>query len=142
MTIVRKRKLFAEKNGQWCEAIIELRRKERGLELSICGTEGRVIDVAYDRGDKVYIAESCGQIRDVLSRWFPELRPYFKYHLNSMHAGCPHQRALGWKAEGNIGRECPECGYRYGSAWLHEELPDNVVAWVKGDDGNRQRREL
>jgi hypothetical protein len=37
-----------------------------------------------------------------------------RYHLNYMQAGCIHQNGAG--------TECP-AGYRYGSAWLVEELP-------------------
>lgn len=33
---------------------------------------------------------------------------------------------------GLLTRPCPECGYRYGSAWLHEPLPAEVVAEVEG----------
>lgn len=28
---------------------------------------------------------------------------------------------------GHLGRACPECGYCYGTAWLKEELPPEVV---------------
>jgi hypothetical protein len=30
-----------------------------------------------------------------------------------------------------VGKPCPVCGYCYGTKWLHETLPDEVVAWVK-----------
>ena len=29
---------------------------------------------------------------------------------------------------GYLGRPCPDCGYRYGTAWLHEEIPADVLA--------------
>jgi len=32
--------------------------------------------------------------------------------------------------KGLLSEPCPECGYRYGSAWLHEELPPEVLAAV------------
>lgn len=31
-----------------------------------------------------------------------------------------------------LSKACPECGYRYGSAWLYEEVPADVLAWLAG----------
>jgi hypothetical protein len=31
-----------------------------------------------------------------------------------------------------MGRPCPECGYKHGSAWLHEALPPEIIEEVKG----------
>lgn len=212
--------------------VIEQDGEYHGLDLE----GGRPID------GQAYVIESCGQIRDDLAEWFPEHVPYFKWHLNDMHAGCEHQEALGWgrgfdvalsknaltpiqrqvlttRAEAlvsrqreaevkkreerinkdgryrisilaavlghhpsvddaqtftggqtyagfpsfhanalrikvhdylvaqvtneiptpplesgvykdSIGAPCPECGYRYGTAWLKRELPADVVAWA------------
>ena len=33
-----------------------------------------------------------------------------------------------WHPDGLLCRPCPECGYRYGSAWLREEVPAAVLA--------------
>lgn len=74
-----------------------------------------------------------------------------RWHLNDMRAGCTHQRSFGWdamhalesrgrytgmsearvRAFERIGRPCPACGYRYGSAWLSEEVPADVVEFVR-----------
>ena len=54
------------------------------------------LDVHAEDGGKVYTTESCGQIRETLSDWFPEARPLFAWHLNNMKAGCEHQDKLGW----------------------------------------------
>lgn len=32
---------------------------------------------------------------------------------------------------GLIGKPCPVCGYGYGSKWLREEVPKDVVDWLK-----------
>lgn len=81
-----------------------------------------------------------------------------RWHLNDMRAECEHQRELGWveKAreevttmkyghketkrlgwlyekdhpEGLLCKPCPVCGYKYGSAWLKEEVPEDVLKWV------------
>lgn len=56
-----------------------------------------------------------------------ELTDLLRYHLNAMKPGCVHQQP-------NAGLDspaCPETGYRWGSAWLVQELPDNFLDIVK-----------
>ena len=31
---------------------------------------------------------------------------------------------------GFIGRECPVCGYKYGTSWKVEEVPQDVIEWL------------
>ena len=33
--------------------------------------------------------------------------------------------------EGLLSHPCPTCGYKYGTAWLHDALPDAIVAEVR-----------
>lgn len=33
---------------------------------------------------------------------------------------------------GVLTKPCPVCGYKYGSAWLREEVPADVVEWLRG----------
>jgi hypothetical protein len=54
------------------------------------------LDVVSSNGQEVLIVESCGQIRDTLLEWFPEVAPLFPWHLNDMKPGCEHQEAAGW----------------------------------------------
>lgn len=89
------------------------------------------LDVVSESDGQVLNCTSWGQIREELARFFPEVVPYFQYHLNDMNAGCKHQRALGWGND-QIGIPCPECGYKYGAKWLYEPLPPEVIAWVEG----------
>lgn len=49
--------------------------------------------------------------------------------------GETEKKILGWvrydeDKRGLIGRPCPECGYKYGTAWLKEDVPDDVVQWL------------
>lgn len=88
------------------------------------------LDVHRDNG-KLYLTESCGQIREEIAQWFPEVAPYLKYHLNDMHAECVHQEARGETWTTHPSAECPDCGYRLGSAWTKRELPADVVKWVE-----------
>ena len=54
-----------------------------------------------------------------------------RWHLNDMRAGCEHQRALGWtKYDDHPSEPCPTCGYKYGTAWLTEEVPQDVLEWL------------
>jgi hypothetical protein len=44
---------------------------------------------------------------------------------------------LGWvredeHPEGLMCRACPECGYRYGTAWLSEDVPADVLDFLRG----------
>jgi hypothetical protein len=87
------------------------------------------LDVHKDNG-RLYLTESCGQIRDSIAEWFPESIPYLKYHLNDMHAECVHQEARGETWTNNSSAVCPDCGYVLGSQWTKRELPADVITWV------------
>lgn len=76
-----------------------------------------------------------------------------RWHLNDMRAGCEHQRrswdvakkitvkgeekAAGWVTqnehpEGLLSKPCSVCAYRYGTAWLFEEVPSEVIKELRG----------
>ena len=45
-------------------------------------------------------------------------------------------RKSGWvydyqHPDGVLCKPCPTCGYKYGSAWLHEDVPHSVLNWLK-----------
>lgn len=87
--------------------------------------------------------EKLARILEIWDRW----------HLNGLQAGCEHQRARGWgkteltlpssekklsgwvypteHPEGVLCKPCPVCGYKYGSAWLREELPQEIIDEIK-----------
>lgn len=100
--------------------------------LSIVGVEGPRSD-GNARG-------SCGQNRDALTGdyvvtpgWSRDMvarlaEIWDRWHLNDMRAGCEHQRAAGWKATDMVGVACEMCGYRFGTAWLSEDVPAKVLA--------------
>jgi hypothetical protein len=44
---------------------------------------------------------------------------------------------LGWispseHSDGLLGKPCPDCGYAYGTAWLTEEVPQDILEWLAG----------
>jgi hypothetical protein len=122
------------------------------LELSIVGTEypgtkaGRHGDIIsggqnLDTARKVkpsdrWTAADLKRLCDIWDRW----------HLNGMSAGCVHQTEIVYE-DSPYGRrvdldattaanDCPQ-GYRYGSAWLFDALPADVL-----DDVRRFQRRL
>jgi hypothetical protein len=34
--------------------------------------------------------------------------------------------------DGLLSKECPVCGYKYGSRWLHEDIPESVLEMLLG----------
>ena len=51
--------------------------------------------------------------------------------------GKPEKKTAGWvyppeHPDGLLCKPCPACGHKYGSAWLREELPADVVAFLGG----------
>ena len=124
------------------EVDVCLEKKEKGVTLSVRG------HVWKPRHDDVF---EGGQCSDTIKKLFPcdvkvtrIVEVWKRWHLNNLNAGCEHQRAAGWGAEGwgkdkkngieaVLGKSCPECGYKYGIRWLHEELPpgieDEVRSW-------------
>lgn len=84
------------------------------------------LDAREDGGD-VLIGHSFGQITDELREWFPEAAPLLPWHLNDMHAECEHQQARGETFKTHPNAQCPDCGYRLGSAWLKREVPADII---------------
>lgn len=98
--------------------------------------------------------ESGGQIYDTISQLFPNdarvqriVEIWQRWHLNHMRAGLPKQEE--WLREHGRGRDYDETrarlhkagllvigrskgwkGYKYGQAWLREELPDDIRAEI------------
>jgi hypothetical protein len=84
----------------------------------------------------------CGQINPIIIKhfakgWNQVLLDKFnavwhEWHLNDMQAGCEHQRALGWDDYNKHPSEpCPTCGYKYGTALLHKEVPQDVIEFLE-----------
>jgi len=115
-----------------------------------CGQIDGELRAAVERGD----------IADAPS-WLPQLLDIWRqWHMNHMRAGCEHQRDAEWNKrpidpsrplnyyigrtwnmlvcvtrkehpEGLLSEPCPVCGYKYGSAWLREELPADVITFLE-----------
>lgn len=116
------------------------------LELSICG------DIWNKTNTDIFCG---GQCLDTIAEFvktplFKEIYRFWKlYHLNGMHAGTPEQEAAieAWEAQGNRYDYTKACEhlksvglyevelngkpYRYGSAWLHQDIPEADLARIK-----------
>jgi hypothetical protein len=93
------------------------------------------------------------KLRQLLTIWD-------KWNLNDLNAGCIHQRIAKWdevklddtkpltqdnmatwttpdkNPKGLLTVPCTICGYKYGTAWLLEELPQDIIQFVKEFAGN------
>lgn len=109
------------------------------LTLSICGHawdqrrrdhaySGQIYDELNDQNIKEYLipSEKLAYIVGIWKRW----------HLNDLKAGCIHQKEFNcnenWEEQSK--RETDKCpqGYAYGSAWLVEPLPLEIVGELTG----------
>jgi hypothetical protein len=72
---------------------------------------------AIDYADGRPVRTDARRLAEIGERW----------QLNDMRAGCVHMGA-----GDHTGEVCPESGYRWGSAWLVEEIPAEVLGEVSG----------
>lgn len=79
----------------------------------------------YEKGRSTWT--HAGQVSDSLPEFHPLRTLWERWHLNDMRSHCVHQPAgTAWdKAE-----DCPVTGYKCGSSWLVEAVPDEVVAEI------------
>ena len=135
---------------------IELRKEEKGQVLSICGNVWnlRLTDILaggqinnelrrWLNKDKLILSISKDKLSRILDIWD-------RWHLNNLNTGCEHQKKLMNEIRKEKGEDffyasnydsilkipafnkCPECGYKYGSAWMFEPLPNEVIEFVEG----------
>lgn len=109
-----------------------------------------------------------GHLRD--PRWPQIKRLWDLHHLNHMHAECSHMREIGWLPEpgrpmpkalhhgvetfigqlrpaehpdGILGKECPQCGYRYGTRWLYQPIPEpdlTLIAQIMASENKKEKQ--
>lgn len=124
---------------------IYLEIKYEDKKLSISGTIGE---------NKYGYAYTCGQIYDTIdprkventieytSDWNKDylvglINIWQKYHLNDLNANCEHQDYMEWNYHTQSNREtykgerCPICGYSIGSKWLHRDIPESALEFLR-----------
>lgn len=105
-----------------------------------CDGDLHGIDVHEQDNGRILITESCGQIRDIISEWFPEVVDLLPYHLNNLNSLCEHQEARGetYEYRPSTGHSyedfmvdvCPDCGHKAGASWNARPLPVDVLLKV------------
>lgn len=124
---------------------IEIKEKDGKKVLSISGVEG-----PKSNGD---CKGSCGQIVmgmessyavDFAEGWDQKMFDEFvtvwnRWHLNDMKSACEHQRELNITYNEDPKNVCVTCGYKIGSAWLHEDLPESVITFLNSLPETDQR---
>lgn len=80
---------------------------------------------------------SLPEFLDVYDELSKELSPYYepKKPLYSGDTGPTETKTRGWVRfnESSLGilcKPCPVCGYKYGTAWQKEEVPQEVIDWL------------
>ncbi len=123
------------------DAEIELRDTENGPELAICGNvwNARHTDIVSGGQNLDEMA------KHIKSAKFREIHRLWKlYHLNSMHAGTEAQDRIVSEhfkdSRYDYGEACEalkeaglyeDHGYRYGTAWLYREIPDEDLRKIE-----------
>lgn len=119
-------------NPQTIRDRVYVNAKWDGVRLSLTG------EVVAPRKRYGYRA---GQITDTVRHVNPRLAELWdRWHLNDMRAGCEHQER--WFRESpslrpaadndyrGLSTPCLECGYKYGSAWNTEQVPEEVLTEI------------
>jgi hypothetical protein len=64
-----------------------------------------------------------------------EQAQYYEPWSNSSVYRATEKKTRGWvdfkdDPRGILCKPCPVCGYKYGTAWLHEDVPQEVIDWL------------
>lgn len=128
--MIKKTIELGKVNGKTGLVEFELKETEKGLVFSMSGQLG------LGRG-----CEMAGQCIPDLLKLFPAnkdlarmAKVWKRWHLNDLHAGCEHQRELGWEKDGydkHPSEPCPVCGYGFGTEWKFEALPEDIINEIK-----------
>ena len=114
---------FGDGEMHRCYANIELRQNDNQIVFAATGRVdricfGQIIDKIYDK------------LPNEKTKLLNEI--WKKYHLNHMHPGCIHQREFENEPYENHENDiCPICNYKYGTAWIYEEIPADIIKRIK-----------
>lgn len=125
--VIYAKTLNFQNNESRCKIEIELRQATECIELSIVG------DVYSP------MVKSFGQCQDSIKTIFSKNKKvhricevWDRYHLNTFHAGCEHQREFEKEPYENHANDyCPICNYKYGHGWKYEVIPNEIIEEIK-----------
>lgn len=77
-----------------------------------------------------YAADIYGEISDKLASYYDPKKP-----LYPGDCGPTEKKRRGWvrieeSPDGILCKPCPVCGYKYGTSWLKEDVPQDVLVWL------------
>jgi hypothetical protein len=122
--------------------------KANGNAIGGCGQ----IEMGMDNEYLKYFYPAENWTKDLFLKFIATWR---EWHLNDLQSGCEHQREMGWdeilldkskpktqenmamwhttkeNPNGLLSEPCPICGYKFGSAWLKKEIPQDVIYFLK-----------
>jgi len=145
---------YGYENGRLTATVeVRLREKDEGQELSITGDiehYGKMCQGGQIRDTLEELHEKGQLDLKISEKMFNKLMKFWdRWHLNGLNAGCEHQREQKEEIKQEKGEdffhasnletiwelddfeECPQCGYKYGTSWKFEELPDKVKEFVE-----------
>lgn len=133
---------------------VEITMKNTGLALSMsgevwmknnadCESCGQIYDHILE--DVVTYKMPVDKVKRIIEVWR-------QWHLNDMTPGCVHitpemkskklqikskTQTAAWTRpdehpDGILAKPCDECGYKYGTKWLHRPLPQSIIDEIKG----------
>jgi len=62
-------------------------------------------------------------------------KKYYELKKATSYSPSTEEKILGWThpeehPEGILGKPCPVCGYKYGTSWKKEEVPEEIIKWL------------
>jgi hypothetical protein len=76
------------------------------------------------------------EIKTIYSTLSEDESKYYEAPIDSTYCHHVETKTLGWlhqeeHPDGILCRPCPTCGYKYGTAWLKEQIPPEIVAEIR-----------
>ena len=86
--------------------------------------------------DEVFYANLEYSIKTVGHELDGEMKDYYEPEKKTNYSRPSEVKIRGWigideSPLGLLCKPCPVCGYKYGTSWLHEEVPEDVLQWLR-----------
>jgi hypothetical protein len=132
-----KRKILIGIDRQKRRVYIDIEYENKRFSISGYARRSVNSDIAYGGQIQNHLTKENIKTWKISRKILSKILAIWKiYHLNDLHAGCEHQRLLGWELfkgdlfNDHIGIPCPICGYKFGSAWKRINVPQNILRYL------------
>lgn len=97
---------------------------KQGNTVTLNSEQVQIANLKYE------IVTDKSELPEPLTRFYVPCKPLYQGDHDHEEI-----KTLGWlrpsqHPDGLLGRPCPVCGYKYGTAWLHEEIPEQDEARI------------